>query len=36
MIKQSLAAMIAMAFLWSARGGYPASDDNFTGAKRSG
>src|SRR5262250_2614626 len=29
MIKQSLAAMIAMAFLWSARGGYPASDDNF-------
>src|SRR5215470_5874911 len=29
MIKQSLAAMIAMAFLWSPRIGYPASDDNF-------
>jgi putative tricarboxylic transport membrane protein len=29
MIKQSLAAMMAMACLWSARIGYAASDDNF-------
>jgi len=29
MIKQSVAAVIAMACLWSPRIGYPASDDNF-------